>query len=391
MQPRVARVADLFSPAACATLRCGSRRRVTRPHRVLCGAGGAAIYGAGEFDVADPGDRWSPESEGVMQGRVLGFGCARLGLVCGLAVAGLSVGSASASADVVSTLPPPVTVHVDGANGSFQPTGVSARPGLPVSVSATGLANFGAGDGCPDSACGTNPDGVSPSGGTFGLAGSDFLGPGLPAFSLVGEVAGGSPFEVGSSDVISGDGPISLGYNDNYFGDNSGGYTVTLTTLDKSPPVIAQPADVTVDATGPNGATVSYALPDVTDLGYTGVTPTCSPASGTQFPIGDTTVTCNASDPSGNVATPVTFVVHVLSPAQQLANLGNAAQAAGSSFGTQIQAALASVNAANPTAAANQLQAFEHHVQAQTGKQLTASQASDLLNAAQTIIAALGR
>jgi HYR domain len=38
----------------------------------------------------------------------------------------------------------------------------------------------------------------------------------------------------------------------------------------------------------------------------------CTPASGS-FPVGSTTVTCTATDQSGNVATG-TFVVHVLAP-----------------------------------------------------------------------------
>jgi hypothetical protein len=38
----------------------------------------------------------------------------------------------------------------------------------------------------------------------------------------------------------------------------------------------------------------------------------CTPASGTQFALGDTTVTCNATDAHGNAATPTTFTVHVV-------------------------------------------------------------------------------
>jgi hypothetical protein len=39
--------------------------------------------------------------------------------------------------------------------------------------------------------------------------------------------------------------------------------------------------------------------------------PTCTPASGTVFPKGSTTVTCNVSDASGNAATPCSFTVTV--------------------------------------------------------------------------------
>jgi hypothetical protein len=107
--------------------------------------------------------------------------------------------------------------------------------------------------------------------------------------------------------------------------------------------------------------------------------------------VGDTTVTCNADDPSGNLATPVTFIVHVVSASQQLASLSSSAQAVDGSFGGQVQAALASAASGKPGTATNQLHAFENHVQAQAGKELSTAQAADLLNAAQTIIAALGQ
>ncbi len=68
--------------------------------------------------------------------------------------------------------------------------------------------------------------------------------------------------------------------------------------------------DVTVPATGINGATVSYALPAASDT--SGITPSvsCLPPSGTVFAIGDTSVTCTATDNSGNTAT-ASFVVTV--------------------------------------------------------------------------------
>ncbi|HEX3678968.1 MAG TPA: hypothetical protein VHU90_04535 [Galbitalea sp.] len=153
-----------------------------------------------------------------------------------LAVVGALIVAASASAGEHSVALPPVTMQVDGTNGAFQPSGVVLAPGFPVSVTATGLANFGAGDGCSDSDCGTNPDGVSPSGNTFGLADGSFLGPGLPAFTLIAKIGDAAPFVVGSGPtLISGVGPVTFAYNDNFFGDNSGGYTVTLTaTLNQS-------------------------------------------------------------------------------------------------------------------------------------------------------------
>lgn len=85
--------------------------------------------------------------------------------------------------------------------------------------------------------------------------------------------------------------------------------------VDTTAPVIAPHADVFVAATSPAGALVNYTSPTTSDAVDGPGTASCSPASGTQFPIGNTTVTCTASDSHNNVATPTTFVVHVVDTA----------------------------------------------------------------------------
>jgi hypothetical protein len=71
------------------------------------------------------------------------------------------------------------------------------------------------------------------------------------------------------------------------------------------------PADQVLEATGPAGATASYTIPTAVD-DEDGPRPvSCVPASGTTFALGTTTVTCNASDSSGNGAPPVQFNVTV--------------------------------------------------------------------------------
>ena len=63
---------------------------------------------------------------------------------------------------------------------------------------------------------------------------------------------------------------------------------------------IAQPANITTDATGPSGATVTYPLPAVTDPDATSPpAAVCTPPSGSVFPIGTTTVTCTVTEPAG--------------------------------------------------------------------------------------------
>ncbi|HEX5703878.1 MAG TPA: FG-GAP-like repeat-containing protein [Pyrinomonadaceae bacterium] len=84
-----------------------------------------------------------------------------------------------------------------------------------------------------------------------------------------------------------------------------------LLTCDNSPPVIAAHPDVTAEATSASGAVVSYTSPTTSDaVDGVGVA-SCSPASGSTFSLGNTTVTCTATDTQGNSATPTSFRVSV--------------------------------------------------------------------------------
>ncbi len=74
-------------------------------------------------------------------------------------------------------------------------------------------------------------------------------------------------------------------------------------------PVLSHPTNVTAEATGPSGAVVTFTLKST---GGQGITPvTCTPPSGSQFPIGTTTVTCTAKDAAGNISLPIIFAVSV--------------------------------------------------------------------------------
>lgn len=83
---------------------------------------------------------------------------------------------------------------------------------------------------------------------------------------------------------------------------------------DTSAPVIAPHSDITVQGTA-SGATVTYTKPAATDDIDPSVAVTCSPASGSSFPVGNTTITCTAHDSAGNEANSVSFVITVLPPA----------------------------------------------------------------------------
>jgi hypothetical protein len=139
-----------------------------------------------------------------------------------LAVAGAALTAAPAMAA-------PVTVTLPGTATGFQPTGVTVSPAHPVQLTATGNIDYG----CNNfNGCAGDPDGVAPSGEVFPAGGSGFLAPALRAFSLVGKIGDGAPIQLGKGPmVLTGNGPLSIAYNDSAWGDNIGSYTVTLNTL----------------------------------------------------------------------------------------------------------------------------------------------------------------
>lgn len=80
---------------------------------------------------------------------------------------------------------------------------------------------------------------------------------------------------------------------------------------DATAPVIASHEDIVAEATSPAGAVVDYVSPLATD-NYDPESPAdCAPVSGSTFSLGDTTVTCNKTDSSGNAAIATTFKVKV--------------------------------------------------------------------------------
>lgn len=89
--------------------------------------------------------------------------------------------------------------------------------------------------------------------------------------------------------------------------------------VDTDPPTLTLPPDMTVDATSPAGATVSYSVTAVDAVDPSPVV-RCSPAAGSTFPIGVTPVRCTATDRAGNVGGG-SFSVKVRNATEQLARL----------------------------------------------------------------------
>jgi HYR domain len=93
----------------------------------------------------------------------------------------------------------------------------------------------------------------------------------------------------------------------------------TVTVVDTKPPAVTTPTELVIDAVSPSGAVVEF-TPTVTDAVTRDIAAVCTPASGSTFAIGDTTVTCRATDSSGNTGE-ASFSVHVKGADEQLADV----------------------------------------------------------------------
>ena len=80
-------------------------------------------------------------------------------------------------------------------------------------------------------------------------------------------------------------------------------------TMDNTKPVIVKPANIVVEAASSSGTKVTFTV-TATDNINLATGPTCTPLSGSIFPLGTTTVTCTAKDAAGNIAT-ASFTVTV--------------------------------------------------------------------------------
>lgn len=171
--------------------------------------------------------------------------------------------------------------------------------------------------------------------------------------------------------------------------DNAGNaesdHTLTV-QIDETAPVVTVPANgIVADASSTSGAAVAY---DVTVKDNLDPAPSggCSPPSGSQFPIGQTVVTCDASDRAGNTAS-ASFTVTVRGAADQVSD---ELTATAGGLGSKQQAALADIAGGNLHAACGVLDAYSNEVRAQTGKKLTDGDASALLATVGRVEALLG-
>ena len=122
-----------------------------------------------------------------------------------------------------------------------------------------------------------------------GATASDLVDGALP---VTCDPASGSLFPLGTTRV-------TCTASDN--AGNPGRATFTVEVQDRTTPVVTVPQDISAEATGPNGASVSWIGVTATDDVSGVVEAACDKASGAVFPLGTTRVTCSAKDAAGNV------------------------------------------------------------------------------------------
>jgi HYR domain-containing protein/carboxypeptidase family protein len=166
-------------------------------------------------------------------------------------------------------------------------------------------------------------------------------------------------------------------------------------TTDTTPPVVTVPSGgATINATGPDGATVTFTATAHDDVDGA-LTPTCDPASGALFPIGSTRVTCAATDAAGNTGT-ATFTVTVTRALAQIAVEITWVQASSLHPGTKesltskLDTAQTALAVGDTASAKDALNAALHFVDAQTGKKIPVETALQLRADITRIIAVIG-
>jgi hypothetical protein len=109
--------------------------------------------------------------------------------------------------------------------------------------------------------------------------------------------ASGSVFPVGPTTV-------SCSATDAHSNTGQASFTVTVTltpVVDVTPPVLTVPANFAVTTESATGKVVSYTASATDDVDGP-ITPSCTTASGSLFPVGATGVSCSATDSHGNTA-----------------------------------------------------------------------------------------
>src|SRR5439155_1516246 len=175
----------------------------------------------------------------------------------------------------------PSTVNCSASDGH----GNTATCSFTVTVSDTDAPVIT----CPADISVSTSGGTCASNVTFAVTATDNCG----TAAVTCTPASGSSFALGPTTV-------TCSANDGH--GNSAACTFTVTVSDAEAPVIACPANISVSTSGGTcSSNVTFAVTATDNCGTAAVT--CTPASGSSFALGPTTVNCSASDGHGNSGT----------------------------------------------------------------------------------------
>jgi hypothetical protein len=113
-----------------------------------------------------------------------------------------------------------------------------------------------------------------------------------------------------ASDSIFGFGTTTVNCSATDAAGNTANGSFTVTVQDTTPPAVTTPSNITAEAVNASGAVVAYSGQSAFDVVDGPLAATCTPASGSTFPLGANTVTCSAMDSHGNTGTN-TFTINV--------------------------------------------------------------------------------
>jgi hypothetical protein len=136
---------------------------------------------------------------------------------------------------------------------------------------------------------------------TFSASATDLVD---GAVVVVCSPSSGSSFPIGTTTV-------NCSAQDAQSNSASGAFHVTV--VDQTPPTLSNvPANIHVEANGPAGSVANFSPPTaIDDVDGLIALVVCTPASGSTFALGTTTVTCSATDSHGNTGT-ASFTVSVV-------------------------------------------------------------------------------
>jgi uncharacterized membrane protein YgcG len=220
--------------------------------------------------------------------------------------------SAPAAFTLIVTIPSPMFQNVPGPI-SFPATGPAGGPATFVPPTANDLDGLSDPVTCDHQSGIVYPVGTTTVTCTATITRNDSNGTpiqGLPTAT--------TQFTITITNQSSGGGGGGGGAPGGGGGGTAGGGTPP-TAEDTTAPTIAAHRDLTVDATGKTGVIVRYAVTATDpDNAAAQIVIGCSPTSGSRFSLAvggrtkRTTVTCQAHDPAGNGAAPISFTVTVL-------------------------------------------------------------------------------